>query len=98
MLPQQVEEGLFVLIPPKSVLCMADVKAVEMQLAEESLIAVAVRRAEDVGRPVAFVAAPLDDPAAAKQREARLRRVCRLAQRGESVHRKPISEIECDVL
>src|SRR5690606_27502579 len=91
-------ERLLVLIPAKSVLGMAHGEAVKVQLAEETLIAVAVRTAEDEGRPIAFVTTALNDTATTEEGKAGFRRIGRLAQSGKAVDGKIVTEVEGDVL
>ena len=88
MLPKQCKKRLLVVVPAKAVFRMTDLKSIKMELAEETLVSVAVAAAKDVGRSIALIAAALNDAASAEQRKAGLGRVCRFHEEPRSHERK----------
>ena len=69
MLLKKLEKDFLMLLPPESVLGVADFEAFQMQLAKQALVAIAVRLAEDRFGPVSLVTTSLDQAVPAKQGE-----------------------------
>ena len=86
------------LFPLEAILRMADLEAVQMQLAEQALVREAVRRSEDVGGSIRLVSAPFDQPVASEECEASLRGAAPLTKSRESEYSLPITKIEVDSL
>jgi hypothetical protein len=98
MLAQQPKKRLFVFVPAKAVLGVADLEAIKMQLAEHTLVSIAIRSAEYHRRTVAFIAAAPNYTTAAEEGKPGARGVRSLSKGGEAVNGKTVSEIEVDWL
>src|SRR6266404_8148404 len=94
MLQEELQERLLVLVPADSILRLSDLEAVQVQLAEQPLIAVAVGLAEDVLGTVALVRASLDQARSTEERESGARHAGRFSDRGKPVDRHALPEIE----
>src|SRR5688572_10978931 len=95
---QQLQERFLVVMPPESVLGVADFKTLQMQFPKQSLKRVVVRVSKNRVRAITLVGASLDEAIAPEQGEPCPCSARNLEQRREAVGTESVTKIKINFL
>jgi hypothetical protein len=94
---EKFEKDVLVVLPLEPVFGVADLKSIEVEFPEDSLVPVAIGFPKQVFWAVGFVRAALNEALAAEERKSCEASACGFPNRGKALCSLPLSEVEVDI-